>query len=516
MQLRTTMQLASFFPIFLAALFVVSLFMVHAAHGGPEDDGSAFSAAVATVMGVLSLLGGWVFYRRGQLLVAQLGSLEGMAERVRRGDLTPAEALPHGGGGVSTVAQVFGELVVELDGYVKLIRAHEKLKQELEGAHATAGRLRASAVRVSGALECLHRAEEGILDYLLKEGRYVFTWLPPERLRVGLQDTDVAALSADVARLLRTILIGPIGASAAGGGDAIVDPSPAVVSVEDALSAATDLCQWAWAPRATSVTIVVDCRSDGPFDICVDRLELIQIFAAVFQNGADAMPDGGSITVELSRDTSGSVAVAIADSGVGMSEAVRARCMEPFFSTREKHLGVGLTLAAHLVTKWGARLGVIGEPGQGATVHMTFPALNLEPQPPAKRGTLPPHGSLRILLVDDDDVGREMLTALLVHERHRVTAVEDGATALQALEKQSFDLLLTDRAMPSLTGDELAVTVKASHPEIAVVMVTGMGDAMEREHQHPAGVDVVLTKPVWREDLEQGMARAMACVSGRS
>ena len=156
MRLRTTLQLASFFPIFLAALFVVYLFTVHVTGVTSGDGGSALPRTSATVMGIFALLAGWGFYRMGHRLVGQIGMMETMAERVRRGDLTAIAQLSGGKeDGVGAVTEVFSELVVELRGYVELIGAHETLKHELEAANVTARRLREAAVPVSGALALL-------------------------------------------------------------------------------------------------------------------------------------------------------------------------------------------------------------------------------------------------------------------------------------------------------------------------------------------------------------------------
>jgi len=406
-------------------------------------------------------------------LVRQVGTLERMSERVKEGDLTAADLPEIAAGcadGVDEVAHVFSELVVELRGYVALIRAHEKLKHQLAAAEAAARRLREGAVPVSAALELLRRAEQGVMEHLIAD------------------EAMIPAL----------------------GGDA-TPPAPGMVSVQEALQTAMQLCRQQWGADTVAPELTLDRRSAGPFDVQAERPALVHAFCAILQNAADAMPQGGAIRIELGTDNNGTVTVAIADTGTGMSDVIRKRCTRPFFSTREHHLGMGLSLATRMVERFEGRLGVISEPGAGATAHMTFPPprIKRDSEEQVESG----RGPFTILLVEDDAATRQTLAALLGLDHHRVTSVEDGAAAILALREMDFDVVMTDRAMPIMTGDELAVAVKARRRETAVIMVTGMGGEMDRLHQKPADVDVVLTKPVLREDLKLGLARAMDAVA---
>jgi len=506
MRLRTTLQLASFVPVFMAALLVIYVFTVQFSMVDAGESSSAIPRTTAVFVAVFALLIGFAFYRLGHNLIRQIGAMETMARRVREGDLTPTSPLPGKKGDVSTVTEVFSQMIVELRGYVELIGAHEKLKKESEEAHATARRLRESAVPASSALELLRRAEQGMLSLLLEEDLFFLGWLPPDALRNMLEATGsasgqppLASMPADLEGLFSKLLTAPVEVS--------TDESLQEASVKEALETAIRLCRWKWDREQgqASPDITVDCSTAAPFEVRGRRRGLIQLFIPILQNAAEVMPRGGSISVEIGKDDSGEINVSISDRGHGMSDAVRIRCMRPFFSTKEGRLGIGLTLAARQMTRWGGRIGVISDPGQGTTVHMTF-AL---PAPAAKPVVVQQEDPLRILLVEDDAATREALSSLLRRDKHRVTAVEGGAAAILALKERRFDVVITDRAMPIMTGDELALAVKESSPTTAVLMITGMGDAMERLDQHPDGVDVVLAKPVLREDLKIGLAQAL-------
>lgn len=514
-RLRTTLQLASFFPIFVAALFIAFLFIVRLTADASSD---GFPVTGVMVLALISLLAGWSFYRAGQKLVRQVDTLEQMTERVKRGDLKTTNPLPGAKGEVAAVADVLSQMVAELRGYVDLIAAHEELRRECDLALAAAERLRVSAVQVSGTLELLSRAERGAVARMLNSDLFLMSWLPPRALRGVLgvsgdalpQAAGAAGLRPDAQKVLRGLLAETApSTSAAGEAPRVATGKP--ISVLEAVKDAVLLCQWTWErdrPHAP-IAVAIDSGNAQAVDIQAERLSLVQAFVAVLTNAAEAMPEGGRVSIDLRSDSGGAVSLSIADSGLGMSDAVRSRCMKPFFSTKEGRLGMGLPLAVCVVTGCGGRLGVIGQPGQGATVHMTFPPPRTEPEnEPLRQG---PRAALNILLVDDDDTAREALVALLKKEGHRVTDVADGAAAVLLLRQRRFDVVMTDLAMPIMTGEELALAVKARHPATPVVLVTGAGDEMERRHLRPEGIDVVLPKPVQRYDLVRALARATGC-----
>ena len=433
MRLRTTLHLASFFPIFISALFIAYLFTVHLTVVLPADGRTDIPTVGAIVMAIFALVVGWCFYRAGLRLVRQVGVLEHMTDRVQRGDLSTTTRVPAGKGEVATIANVFKQMVVELRGYVELIGAHEKLKKECDAALAQAEQLRESSVEVSGVLELLERAEHGIITRLLETDQFLLAWLPGGTLSAmlgtpGLTSTGAVTtpLPPDVRAVFQRL---------ARGGAADAKPS-GTVSVLEALQDAVRLCRWKWErerPQAT-VNVTIDAAHAESVDVLAGYLDLVQAFAALLVNAAEAMPDGGTIMVELRIDADGTRSIAITDSGRGMATSVRARCMKPFFSTKEGHLGIGLNLAGRLATRHDGRLGVIGEKDKGTTVYLTLP----RPPKPGDAGTSMrmSHGPLKVLLVDDDDAARETLLAMLAKQGHQATGAADGAAAVLLLRKQ--------------------------------------------------------------------------------
>jgi CheY-like chemotaxis protein len=229
----------------------------------------------------------------------------------------------------------------------------------------------------------------------------------------------------------------------------------------------------------------------------------------VLDNAAEALPEGGSITASAQASADGGVNISISDSGPGMSESVQSRCLRPFFSAREGRMGMGLTLAARLLGRHGGRLGLTAAKGIGTTVVLSLPSPRAASGNPL--AALRRRPALHVLLVDDDDAARDALTAMLVRDGHRVSAVPDGAAAVLQLRQRRFDLVMTDYAMPIMTGEELALAVKARHAGTPVVLVTAAGEEMTRAGRKPEGVDAVLCKPVLRPDLLMALSRALEC-----
>lgn len=501
-KLRTTLQLASFFPIFLTALFVLHLLSLHFAIEQAGGKTASQAVAGAIFMAVFSLIVGSLFYRAGQKLVTQVGALEGMADRVKHGDLKSTTDTPEGKGEVAEVAQVFGQMLGELRGYVDLIQSHEKLQGEHNAALATIQTLRDSSIEISGLLERLRRAELETIQQLLATNPFILAWLPLDAQRKALDAGPSGVLAASIPDRVRKVFV----ALASDGDDAQHTLTP----IQDALDDAIALCDWKWGrSRADSakITVALDLPSNTSGEVEAGRGTLVQAFAAILLNAADAMPTGGEISINVDSDSSGSAGFAIVDTGSGMIDSVQTRCMKPFFSTKEHHLGIGLPLASRMVFRAGGRMGIVSTPGEGTAVHLSFPRYTA-----GKRGTgaaAPAQKPLKVLLVEDDDAVRKMLAGMLSRDKHVVQAAADGAAAVLILRREEFDLVVTDRAMPVMSGDELAVVVKVRYPATRVVLATAHGEELTRRNQLPDGVDILLPKPILRDDLRVAIARAM-------
>jgi len=244
--------------------------------------------------------------------------------------------------------------------------------------------------------------------------------------------------------------------------------------------------------------------------------ELRQALTNLIFNAVDAMPQGGLITLRTML-AGGHAVLEVTDTGTGMTEEVRQRCLEPFFSTKgERGTGLGLAQVYGIVRRHEGFVTIRSRLGHGTTFSLHFPPLRAPataPAPAAGRQGAPAAPVLDVLLVDDDLAVADVQAEFLRGDGHRVVIANSGPHALEQFAAGQFDLVITDRAMPGMSGDELARAIKERHPQIPVIMLTGFGDIMKAAGEHPAGVDVVLSKPVSLAVLRETVLRL---VGGRA
>jgi signal transduction histidine kinase len=237
--------------------------------------------------------------------------------------------------------------------------------------------------------------------------------------------------------------------------------------------------------------------------IRADAGQVEQMLLNLVLNARDAMPDGGSVTIETANVTLDDERVAaegltltpanyvmllVADTGVGMDDATRARAFEPFFTTKAKGKGTGLGLATvyGIVDQSGGQISLDTGPGRGTTFRIYLPVTTAQRE--GKKPTLgrahEGGGTETLLLVEDNDAVRE-LSALAL--RRRGYTVFEAATAEAAIEwargcKVRPDLLVTDIVMPGLSGPELAHRLTEKDPTLRVLYISGYTDAADEAH----------------------------------
>jgi signal transduction histidine kinase len=277
-----------------------------------------------------------------------------------------------------------------------------------------------------------------------------------------------------------------------------------LVDLNGIIEQAISLARPKWMAAKREVTV---CMEAVPIPaVSGDPAELREMLDNLISNSIDAMPGGGTIWLQT-RGESGQIVLEVRDSGAGMSERVRRHCLEPFFTTKggQGRTGMGLAAVHGIAERHGALMELESEAGHGTTFRFRFhPAEAGEkpPSPSARTGS----GLLRIMVVDDEPVIAEVLAAMLNKDGHEVTIETDPHKALQWVTGHPLNLVITDKSMPLMEGDELAAAIKAACPSVKVMMVTGYGTG---EPPGPA-VDHVLGKPVGLDSLRQAVAETCA------
>jgi PAS domain S-box-containing protein len=220
-------------------------------------------------------------------------------------------------------------------------------------------------------------------------------------------------------------------------------------------------------------------------------------------NAVDAMPEGGLLTLRTGvAADSASIYVEVADSGIGMDEETRRRCLEPFFTTKgERGTGLGLAMVYGVVQRHSADLEIDSAPGKGTTVRLTF-ARQSASMPVAGDSVAPssPLRPLRILLVDDDPILLKSLRDILEADGHHVTTAHGGQEGIEAFgaalrRGAAFAVVISDLGMPYVDGRQVASAIKNLSSSTPVILLTGWGQRLLAEGDVPAHVDRVLSKP---------------------
>ena len=282
------------------------------------------------------------------------------------------------------------------------------------------------------------------------------------------------------------------------------------VVIEDLVHEAILFTQPRWKDQAMAegvdIRIVTDL-AEVP-TVSGNAAELREMLVNLIFNAVDAIRESGAITIST-RLQGDSVILEVKDKGVGMSDEVRKRCLEPFFTTKEGGTGLGLGIVYGVVSRHGGSIEFESVEGEGTVVRVTLHPRREEHASKETGEVAPLNDSLRVLVVEDEPMVREVVTAYLEEDGHRVVTAENGVEGLEQFGKGEFDIVLTDRAMPKMNGDQLAVEIKARRPDMPVVLLTGFGDLMEGGGESPSGVDVVVGKPFTFNTLRNGIRKGM-------
>ena len=294
-----------------------------------------------------------------------------------------------------------------------------------------------------------------------------------------------------------------------------------------------DLTRARWHDMAQQRSVSIEMRTELapalPLIMGADN-EIREALINLIFNAVDAMPVGGPLTLRTRvtqvqgagsnevtvRDR---VQVEVIDSGVGMDEATRRRCLEPFFTTKgERGTGLGLAMVYGAMQRHSGDIEIDSTPGQGTTMRLSF-AVPIMPAVGAvastDRASVPP---LRILLVDDDPMVLKSLADILESDGHSVTATNGGQAGIDAFlaahaQGQTFAVVITDLGMPFVDGRKVSNAVKTAAPETIVVLLTGWGQRLVSDGEIPPHVDHVLSKPPKMRELRAALARSFAARS---
>jgi len=272
--------------------------------------------------------------------------------------------------------------------------------------------------------------------------------------------------------------------------------------------------------RGVMIHLRTEWEPDLPAVLGVES-EIRDALTNLILNAVDSMSADGTLTLRTRVGTidgqpgeSGSrgVYVEVSDTGIGMDEDTRRRCLEPFFTTKgERGTGLGLAMVYGMVQRHRAQIEIDSTLGRGTTMRLIFPVVETPAASPATPNVAPEVPPLRLLIVDDDPLLIRSLRDTLEGEGHTVTAADGGQAGIDAFQAaldrgEPFDAAITDLGMPYVDGRKVAAAIKATSPMTPVIMLTGWGQRLVSEGDVPPHVDHVLSKPPKLREIREALA----------
>ncbi|MEO8063847.1 MAG: response regulator [Pseudomonadota bacterium] len=295
------------------------------------------------------------------------------------------------------------------------------------------------------------------------------------------------------------------------------------VELNPLIQQVVDLTRARWNDLAQQRGVMIELKSTLAADLMTIRgaeNEIRDALTNLIFNAVDALPQGGVIEIhtraERVRGPHGDeqlVHLEVVDSGVGMDEETRRRCLEPFFTTKgDRGTGLGLAMVYGMAKRHSAGLDIDSTLGKGTTIRLTFrPGTTQTAAAGRHVKPLFPTRNLRVLLIDDDPSLIESLRSALQDEGHKVSAASGGQAGIDAFRDAQksgklFDIVITDLGMPYVDGRQVVASIRSMSPGTPIILLTGWGQHVASESEKPPQVDRLLGKPPRIRELRAALS----------
>ncbi len=319
----------------------------------------------------------------------------------------------------------------------------------------------------------------------------------PAQLKEYLQTINMAAKdAAKVVSRLREFYRPRLDADLAG-----------IVNLNQLVEQSVKLSQPKWKNQALANGIAIEIKTelDSVPSVAGHESELREVLTNLVFNAVDAMPKSGSITLRTKADGD-HVRLEVSDTGTGMTEDVRRRCLEPFFSTKgDKGSGLGLAMVYGIIKRLRGTIEITSALGVGTTFSIRLPIQAEQAVGNRQEGKGLEGVRLHVLVVDDDPLVGRVTGEYLRVAGHQVEVVTSAAEAVKRFNPERVHLVVTDHGMPNMTGRQLAEVIKQVSPETPVVLLTG-GDELEANETASSAVDAELSKPLTMAALQRTLS----------
>ncbi len=271
------------------------------------------------------------------------------------------------------------------------------------------------------------------------------------------------------------------------------------LSLNDIVTEVVNITQPRWRDQTQKKGIQIELTTQlGEIPLIMGNpSEMREVLTNIIFNAVDAMAKGGRLTIATQPQAEGWVEVKVNDTGIGMNEEVKKRVFDPFFTTKGvTNSGLGMSVSYGIIKRHGGEILIESEPGQGTTFIIHLPT-GYEEQHPLVKGAVVSKETrrARILVIDDEDSVRDILSRMLKTKGHKVVVAPNGEEGIERFRAEPFDLVFTDLGMPKLSGWDVGKTIKGMNPKTPVAMITGWGVELDRERLNESGIDLIISKP---------------------
>ncbi len=288
------------------------------------------------------------------------------------------------------------------------------------------------------------------------------------------------------------------------------------VAVKEMFDDVVEMTRPRWKDMTNKRGVVIHISKEieeGLSEPVADKSELRKALVNLVLNAVDAMPEGGTITLKARREK-GFCVLEVSDTGTGMTDEVRRRCLEPFFTTKGvKGSGLGLSMVYGMMQRHRGYMEIEPAEGGGTVIGLYFPAVEKGETKESESLQPPAHaGPLSVLLIDDDERVREVMEEMLALDGHRVFACTGGEEGVREFlnnrnKETGFDVVFTDLGMPEVDGLEVGRRIKGIDGDVPVILLTGWGAFLEEDYGY---IDMILAKPPAMASIRRALEEVLS------
>jgi len=269
------------------------------------------------------------------------------------------------------------------------------------------------------------------------------------------------------------------------------------VDINEIVDNALEFTRMKWKDNAESQGIKINIKKElSTLPITSgSAAELREVLTNLINNAVDAMPQGGEIKIKTYQEDT-HITIKVEDTGVGIPRALRDRIFDPFFTTKGvKSTGLGMSVSYGIINRHHGTISVDSTEGEETTFTIKLPISEKVIEEEKVRHFEDEAKKARILVIEDEEPVRNLLSDILKKGGHKVEVVSDGNQGIEVFKEKAFDLVFTDLGMPGMSGWQVAEKIKNINEKIPVALITGWNVELKQSEMKESSVDLIVHKP---------------------